>query len=106
MTDEIGALTGVNEYCVVKELGRGAFAEVKLCRKQPGSPAASPFSSPSPSPVPGSEEGGGSPPVSSGGGGRSACSGHRRGGEDEELYVRLHVFTNIMPARWWPVGSL
>lgn len=91
-TDEIGALMGVNEYCVVKELGRGAFAEVKLCRKQVGSPAASPFSSPCPSPAPmpvseGEEEGGS--PISSGAGRGSVSGGQQRIGKDEELYVRL-----------------
>jgi len=35
-TDEFGELTQVNEYLVIRELGKGAFAEVKLCRQAGG----------------------------------------------------------------------
>lgn len=31
-----GAVTSVNEYQIVKDLGKGAFAEVKLCKKYTG----------------------------------------------------------------------
>ncbi len=43
-TDDVGDLKGVNQYAIIKELGKGAFAEVKLCKRQvggtPGSPEA------------------------------------------------------------------
>jgi hypothetical protein len=32
--DELGGLMNVNQYAIIKELGRGAFAEVKLCKRQ------------------------------------------------------------------------
>jgi len=35
-TDEFGDITQVNEYHVIRNLGRGAFAEVKLCRQVTG----------------------------------------------------------------------
>lgn len=112
VTDEIGALAGVNEYAVIKELGRGAFAEVKLCRKQPpsspsaatgsistepsmpfssssgngGSGASSPVPLSSSSPTAGAGETAGVIPISRGG----SSSGSIR--EGEELYVRAYVW--------------
>ena len=35
-TDDVGGLVNVNQYAIIKELGRGAFAEVKLCKRQVG----------------------------------------------------------------------
>lgn len=29
----IGAVASVNEYMILKELGKGSFAEVKLCKR-------------------------------------------------------------------------
>jgi hypothetical protein len=31
-----GGVTSVNDYVIIKELGKGAFAEVKLCKKATG----------------------------------------------------------------------
>jgi hypothetical protein len=89
-TDDVGGLVNVNQYAIIKELGRGAFAEVKLCKRQVG-----PMS---PDPAGAGDSGAMSPTGGRGGGGvgseeyaslvsgaGSPKGGGRRGGEGSAL---------------------
>ena len=59
----------VNQYAIIKELGRGAFAEVKLCKRQVGP------MSPNPTDAAAAGGGGGGATSSTHGGGEGVGSG-------------------------------
>ena len=104
-TDDVGGLVNVNQYAIIKELGRGAFAEVKLCKRQVGPMTPTPTDAAAAAGAAGAAGAGATSPTLGGGGGvgsgeyaslvsgtGSPKGGGRRGGGREASAITTSPF--------------